>query len=44
MKTILSFVVSLAICLLFFLMIDFALMKTQGLDLIPKAKTEKKAH
>ena len=35
MKAIISFIVSLAICALFFLMLDFALMKAQGLDLIP---------
>lgn len=47
MKTFISFLISLAICLLFFLMLDFALMKTQGLQLIPDKKVageEKAGH
>ncbi len=42
MKAIISFIVSFIICALFFLMLDFALMKTQGLDLIPEKKVEEK--
>jgi hypothetical protein len=42
MKAIISFIVSLVICALFFIMLDFALMKAQGLDLIPEKKVEGK--
>ena len=42
MKTFISFLVALAICSVYFLGIDWALQKAQGLDLFPEKKVESK--
>lgn len=43
MKTVISFFVALAICGIYFLGIDWALQKAQGLDLFPDKKVESKS-
>lgn len=43
MKTLISFFAALVICALYFLTIDWALQKTQGLYLFPDKKVESKS-
>lgn len=44
MKTVVSFLIAVVICGVFFYMIDVMLMKTQGLQLIPDKTETKSSH
>lgn len=44
MKTVVSFLIAIVICGVFFFMIDVMLMKTQGLQLIPSETESKPSH